>query len=477
MTSGSETGKPLLAVDLDGTLIRSDMLYECFWAGFSRDWKTPFRGAAALMRGRAALKAEMRRSGAPDPAFLPYRPEVLAEIEAWRAAGGRVALVTAADQELADSVAAHLGCFDAVHGSDGVRNLKGEAKASFLADTYGQFAYMGDHAADLSVWRAAAEVITVGASASVRAQAEKLGKPTRHIAAATSEFRPLLRAMRPHQWAKNLLIFLPLVAAHAFSVHSLLMGVLAFVAFSLVASSVYLLNDLLDIAADRVHPRKRMRPLASGALSLRTGMLMVPVLLVAGALICLFLPPLFAPVLLGYYAVTVSYSLWLKRKSLIDICILAVLYTFRVAAGAVATGFAMSDWLLAFSAFLFLSLAAVKRQAELIDLQARGSDTVAGRGYSVGDLNVVTQMATAAGFMSILVLMLYINDPIVRAQYAHPQLLWGACIILLYWVSRMVLVTQRGFMNDDPVVFALRDRVSQVVFVIIIALFTGATVL
>ena len=470
---------PVLVVDLDGTLIRSDMLFECFWHAFARDWRTPFWSLAGLAQGRAALKSRLAQSGPPDPATLPYCAEVLDHIRAWRARGGRAVLVTAADQSIAEAIGDHLGLFEAVQGSDGTTNLKGEAKAEYLDRTYGPgaYVYVGDSAVDLAVWREAGGAVTAGAGAALRAQVQALHPGALHLAAPTGVLRPLLRAMRPHQWLKNLLVFFPLLAAHEFQTVALLQSMLAFVAFCLVASSVYLLNDLLDLAGDRAHPRKRHRPLASGALALKTGMLMVPVLLGAGLVVALALEPLFLLVLGGYYTLTIAYSLWLKRKPILDICVLASLYTFRVAAGGAATGLGLSVWLLAFSAFLFFALAAVKRQAELVDLAQRGVDEASGRGYRVGDLPVVTQMATASGFVAVLVMMLYLNEPNVLTLYHHPVLLWGACLVLLYWISRMVLVAQRGRMNDDPVVFAARDRISQIVLVLMALLFAGATLL
>ena len=470
-----ETDDTVLVVDLDGTLIRSDMLYESFWSGFARDWRTPFWAIAGLARGRAALKARMAQCGTPDVTTLPYTQPVLDHIAAWRAKGGRTALVTAADQSIADAVATHLGCFDDVHGSDGQTNLKGAAKAALLKERYARFVYMGDSPADLPVWQAANGAVTVHAGATLRARAAAVQPDIQHLATPSSALPAMLRAMRPHQWAKNFLVFFPMIAAHAFSTGLLLSGLVAFMAFSMVASSVYLLNDLLDIGSDRAHPRKRTRPLASGALPLRIGMMMVPILLGVGVVLALLLPPLFLLVLAGYYLVTVAYSLWLKRKPLIDICTLGVLYTFRIAAGSVALGIVLSEWLLAFSAFLFLSLAAVKRQAELIDLQSRGREATAGRGYKVVDLPIVSQMATAAGFMAVLVLMLYINEDVVRQQYSQPSLLWGTCLVLLYWVSRMILLTQRGCMHDDPIVFAMRDKVSLAAFGLMALFVVAAT--
>jgi len=466
----------VLVVDLDGTLIRSDMLYETFWAGFARDWRTPLWALAGLMRGKAALKARMAELASPDPATLPYEPEVLALIDDWRAAGGRVVLATAADRRVAEAVAAHLGRFDDVHATgDGV-NLKGPAKAARLDELYGtgRYTYVGDSSADLAVWRAAGAVVTVGAGTDLRARAGALHPDPLHLAPPPDRLRPALKAMRPHQWLKNLLVFLPLVAAHRFDGGTLAQAGLAFLAFSLVASSVYLLNDLMDLAADRVHPRKCRRPLASGALPLRTGMALVPVLLAAGLVLALALGPAFLAVLGAYYGLTVAYSLILKRKALIDIAALASLYALRVVAGGVATGIELSVWLVAFSVFLFFALASVKRQAELVDLVERGRTEASGRGYRTDDLPVVRQMAMGAGFIAVLVLMLYLQEPQNQVGYARPELLMGVCLILLYWVCRMVLLANRGQMDDDPVVFAVRDKVSLICGALTAALVAGA---
>jgi 4-hydroxybenzoate polyprenyltransferase/phosphoserine phosphatase len=466
----------VLVVDLDGTLIRSDMLYETFWAAFARDWRTPLRAFGALVRGRAALKARMSAMAVPDPATLPYRPEVLALITDWRAAGGRTVLATAADGHVAQAIADHLGLFDAVHASDGAVNLKGRIKAEALVRAYGngKFTYLGDSAADLPVWLASGAAVTVGASRALRARAEAIRPGARHLAPPGGEWRAAVRAMRPHQWLKNILVFLPMVAAHQFGVLTLAQATLAFVAFSLVASSVYLLNDLLDLAADRAHPRKRLRPLASGALPLKSGMAMVPVLLGLGLALAVWLGPAFLAVIAAYYLLTVAYSLSLKRKALIDVAVLAMLYAMRLIAGAAASGIVLSVWLLAFSVFLFFALAAVKRQAELVDLRARGLSSASGRGYRIEDLPMVAQMATASGFVAVLVMMLYLNEAETQARYSSPFLLWGVSMIVLYWMARMVLLASRGQMDDDPVVFAARDRVSLVCGVAVAVLVAGA---
>lgn len=468
--------RPVLVVDLDGTLIRSDMLYESFWSAFAGNWRVPFVALAGLGKGKAALKARLAGMAPLNAALLPWHEETLQLIRDWRASGGRTALVTAADARIAGAIAEHLGLFDEVHASDGETNLKGEAKAAFLTRHFGPrgFVYAGDCAADLAIWRVAAGAITVGASARLRAQVEALHADARHLAAPLPVLPALIRAMRPHQWAKNVLVFVPVLAAHQYAGASLLQCLAAFVAFSLVASSVYLLNDLLDLASDRAHPRKRNRPLASGALPVQTGMAMIPLLLGGGIALALALPLGFLGVLAVYYLLTTAYSLSLKRKVLVDIFTLAGLYTLRVVAGAAATGIPLSMWLLALSVFLFFALAAVKRQAELVDLVNRGVDEVAGRGYRQGDLGLVTQLATSSGFAAVLVMMLYVNDPATLQLYPQPMLLWAACLVLLYWVTRMVMVAHRGRMDDDPVVFAARDRVSQILLVLTGLLLVGA---
>jgi len=468
----------LLVVDLDGTLIRSDMLHETFWSAFGRDWRSPFRAVVALAGGRAALKAHLAQQARVDPASLPYDPDVIAYIEAWRARGGRTALVTASDAAVAQAVAGHLGLFDEVHGSDGARNLKGAEKARYLAETFGtsRYAYAGDSKADLHVWQGAARAITVNAPVALRRRAEAAQPDHEHLGQARRGLSAHLRAMRPHQWLKNVLVFLPMLAGHDLTLQAFFASLLAFIAFSLTASSVYVLNDLLDLAADRAHPRKRERPFASGAVPIAHGTLMAVGLLLAGALIALTLGWAFVAAMVAYYLVTTAYSLHLKRRLIVDICVLALLYTMRIVAGAAATGIPLSVWLLAFSLFFFFSLAAVKRQAELVDSAARGQLSASGRGYHVDDLPLVSMMALASGYVSVLVMALYVNSPSVLALYSFPPALWGICFVLLYWISRIVMVTHRGRMHDDPVVFAAKDNTSRICAVVILGFALGGAV-
>ena len=454
-------GLPLV-VDLDGTLIRSDMLYETFWFALSQSWLNVVAVFRGLFAGRAALKRQLADLASVDPALLPYNETVLERIRAWRANGGRVALVSASGQGMLDGINGHLRLFDEVHGSDGTTNLKGPAKAAFLTEAFGegQFVYMGDSEADLPVWAVAAKAITVDLAPGLRGRVR--AAEVEHLDTGEGKAKPLLKALRSHQWLKNALVFLPMLAAHTFDSGTFLRSVLAFVAFSVIASSVYLMNDLLDLAADRAHPRKRTRPFAAGTLPLSVGTLLTPGLILVGLAISATLGLQFLLVIVAYYITTTAYSFSLKRRLVIDICTLAVLYTLRIVAGGAATGIELSVWLLAFSIFFFFALAAVKRQAELVSGAAAGEEKAHGRGYLVTDLPFVANMAVSSGYVSVLVLALYVNSGAVRQLYTFPAILWGICLILLYWISRIVMITHRGWMHDDPVVFAARDRISQI---------------
>lgn len=460
----------VLAVDLDGTLLRSDMLHESFWSAVGRDWRSPFLSVAALTGGRASLKRHLAMASAVEAATLPYDAKVIAFVQGWRADGGRTALVTASDRDFADAIADHLGIFDEVHGSDGKLNLKGDHKGQFLEERFGSkgFAYMGDAKADLPVWKRAAKAITVNAPAALRREAELACNTVEHLAADTKSVKPYIKALRPHQWLKNSLVFLPMLAAHQLDGATFLLSLFAFVCFSVVASSVYVLNDLLDLAADRAHPRKKLRPFASGSIPIAHGTLMAAGLLVLGSLLAISISPSFLLAMAAYYLLTTAYSVHLKRRIVIDICVLAGLYTARIIAGAVATDIPLSMWLLAFSVFFFLSLAAVKRQAELIDSAERNSLMVCGRGYHVDDQPIISMIAIGAGYISVLVMALYVDSPAVVELYAHPEVLWGICAVLLYWSTRTVMVAHRGHMHDDPVVYAAKDRISQLCLLMVI---------
>ena len=454
----------MLAVDLDGTLLKSDMLHESFWNAMSKDWRSAFSAVKALSSGKAALKRALSEVSDVDVTLLPYDAAVIDYVKTWKDAGGKTALVTASDQPIAEKVAAHLGLFDEVHGSDGERNLKGQNKTAFLVEAYGEgrYVYMGDHAADVDVWSKAGAVVTVDAAKETRQKAESLGKVTQHLGQSELNKKAYMKALRPHQWLKNILVFLPMFLAHELTGVAFVQSLFAFIAFSLVASSVYLLNDLLDLAADRDHPRKCKRPFAAGTVPIGHGTGLAGGLLAVGFIISFILGPIFTLVMICYYAMTTGYSLYFKRRMVIDICVLAGLYTIRMVAGGAATGIGLSVWLLAFAIFLFFSLAAVKRQAELVDNIKAGKLGATGRGYHVDDVSIISQMALASGYISVMVLALYMNSPGVTLLYSSPPVLWGICLVLLFWISWIVMTTHRGDMHDDPIVFAVKDRISRI---------------
>jgi 4-hydroxybenzoate polyprenyltransferase/phosphoglycolate phosphatase-like HAD superfamily hydrolase len=469
----------VLVVDLDDTLVQTDMLFETFWSAISARWLNAIPAAQSLTKGKAAFKRKLEELGPVDPALLPYNQSVIEYIEVWRSQGGRTALVSAADQRIVDQVAKHLDLFDEACGSDGVRNLKGLRKADHLCKTYGQggFAYIGDAEADLDVWREASHAVTVGVSPSLAARVETEASSVEHLNPAGSRTGPLIKAMRPHQWLKNILVFLPLLAAHQFTMASFSQALLAFLSFSLVASSVYVLNDLLDLESDRKHPRKRLRPFASGTLPLSWGAGLAPGLLALGFGVALFLGSTFVAVMALYYIVTTAYSFFLKRRLVVDICALAGLYTLRIIAGGVATDITLSVWLLAFSMFFFFALAAMKRQAELVAGEAAGESKAHGRSYRISDLPLIANMAVSSGYVSVLVMALYLNTDAITGLYANPTPLWGICFVLLFWLSRMVMISHRGMMHDDPVVFAAKDLTSMLCALIILACAVAGAIL
>lgn len=407
------TPKPL-CVDLDGTLVLGDPLFEALMLLIKQSPLFVLLIPLWLLRGKAHLQAQVGARVQLDPAALAYNRALIDWLESERRTGRSLWLCTAGNEQFASRVAAHLGLFDGVLASDAPVQREGG------------FDYCPE------------------------------------LPDQSNKLRAITRALRPHQWAKNVLLLVPLLAAHHFGEPGALAAALvAMLAFCLCASSVYVLNDLLDLQADRLHPRKSKRPFASGELSVATGLLLSTALLAATfAVAALFLPARFGAVLAAYYIVTSAYSLYLKRFLLVDALALAGLYTLRIIAGAAAVAVPLSFWLLLFSIFLFLSLAFVKRFAELEALQRQQRLRAAGRGYLVEDLPVLQSLGIAAGYLSVLVLALYINSPEIEALYHRPKAVWMLCVLLLYWISRVWMMAQRGQMHDDPVVFALKDRQS-----------------
>ena len=452
-----------LVVDLDGTLIRSDLLVESFLALVGADAVGGLKALTAVKDGKAALKAVIADRALLDVTTLPFDETVLDMVRAARAQGRPTWLFSASDDRYVQAVAAHLGLFDGAVGTAQGRNLSGAHKAERLVEQFGEggFDYVGDHAVDLAVWAKARNGFVAAPSSGLKRRIAHQGLSVQPVGERAGRARAYLKAIRPHQWMKNVLIFLPMLAGHDFNWATLFACILAFVSFSLTASSVYLLNDMLDLKSDREHARKRLRPFASGRAPLLGGLMLAPALLLTALVIAAFLPPRYLLVLGGYYALTLAYSFALKRIMTVDVVALACLYGARIVAGSAAAEIPISNWLEQLSVFFFLSLALVKRVGELSDAQLAGKGDPAGRGYRVSDLPMLEAMGAASGFVAVLILGLYFNGPDVKTLYHNPHRLFGLCVIILYWISRMLMKAHRGEMHDDPVVFALRDNVSR----------------
>ena len=468
---GCKTAEVPLVVDLDGTLVKSDTLIESVLILIKRNPLSLVAIFFWLCKGRAYVKQQVGRRADLDVSSLPYNVDLLIDLRILREQGRCLVLATGADEHTAGQIAGYLNLFQQVIASDGLHNLTGSAKRDRLVAEFGQkgFDYAGNSRQDVIVWHAARHAIVVNAVPAVEKTVSAAMPSGKVYARPHTGIKPLFRALRPHQWLKNSLVFLPLVAAHRIpEMWLIIKGLLAFTAFCLCASSVYVLNDLLDLSEDRRHPRKRKRPFASGALTLEAGLVMAPVLLALSLLPALLLPMDFLSVLAVYYGLTILYTFYVKKIVMLDVIFLAGLFTVRMMAGSAAVAIWPSHWLLAFSMFLFVSLALVKRYAELVIVQnERGRDAKA-RGYMVRDRELLAAMGIASGFLSILVLALYITSGAAKAYYGQDSVIWMACPLMFFWVSHIWIIAHRGNMVDDPLVFALRDPMSWVVFVLLL---------
>jgi 4-hydroxybenzoate polyprenyltransferase len=452
----------VLCVDLDGTLVATDLLWESLVSTIRRKPAMLLNLPIWLLRGRAYLKQRLAEVSSVDFTTLPYRPEVIEFVNGERRNGRTVVLATAADQVLAAGVSKHLGMFSAVLASDGVTNLKGPVKAALLSDRFGRgnFDYIGDSTADIPCWESAATAISTGSGRGARAVPH-----LRHLTADAKPEHPLaamIAALRPHQWVKNALLVLPMLAGHRFDVGTALAVAIAFVSMSFCASGGYVLNDLLDVAADRQHPRKRTRPFSSGRLSLSTGVwLILGTWIVGFGLAALLLPGAFAILSAVYLLTTIAYSLRLKREPILDVMTLSGLYVMRVIAGGVATGIFVSNWLLAFTLFISLSLAFLKR---FIEVSAReGNGEIPGRAYVSSDAGWLHSVGLSSAYLAVVVFALYANNPELTRLYTHPDRLMVICPPLLYWATRTWFKAHRRLLHDDPVVAIARDPWTYVV--------------
>lgn len=469
--------RPLI-VDVDGTLLRSDSLQEAVAANLRHPFALIQAGIVLVFRGKAAMKRTLAQTGRTDLASLPFNAATLALVDERVASGGAVYLATGADQAVAESLITRIDGVTGVFASDGVVNLTGAAKAQSLVEEFGEagFDYAGNSRADIPVWASSHDtyVATLRRSGIPRwARSLTFDQVLRDPAPPLA--RAWAKELRLHQSLKNLLLFLPLVAAHELADPSRVVSAIGgFVAFCLMASSVYLVNDLLDVSADRAHARKQNRPIAAGWIA-PLHALLISVVLALGALsLALFLSPRFLAVLVAYAVMTTAYSVWLKRIVLVDIVILALLYMVRIVAGAVVTDIALSFWFTGVTLFLFLSLALVKRYAEAHQAQsnARG---IPGRGYFGDDVHAILALGTSAGVASVLLMATYVQSSAVSVLYPAPTILWLVIPLFFYWISNLWVKAGRGQMNDDPVIFALRDRASVVSALLIVVTFVVAS--
>ena len=461
---------PPLYVDLDGTLVHSDTLHESVLLLLRQSPWFLFRLLWWVLGGKAAFKRLVADHAVPDPAQLPYTQALLDWLTAERALGRTLVLATAADARIAEAVARHLGLFDAVLASNaGTEDLnlsrrhKREAIERHAHQSgAGRYAYAGNSADDLAVWEGAAEAVAVNAPPGVLRRLQARHSQVQVFPSRPASLRHWLKAIRLSQWAKNALLFVPLLAAHRWDGPTWGQVALAFVAFGLCASATYLINDLLDLPNDRRHAHKRHRPLAAGRIGIAPAVAVLGLMFPLSYALAWGVSPGFLAVLAGYTAVTLAYSFRWKRVALLDVLVLSGLYTLRLVAGALAAEVELSNWLLAISLFLFLGLALVKRCAELEEvLLDTAVDRARGRGYHQNDLPALRTMGVASGFLTVMVLALYIDSQNGRELYAEPAWLWGAVPLLLWWIMRIWLKTgRRELHGEDPLQFALHDRFS-----------------
>ena len=461
-----------IVVDLDGTLTPTDTLVESLLKYVRKSPLNLFKVVGFGRQERAVFKSHIADHATISGELLPYNEQFLQYLKEEKAKGRRIVLATAAHRSIADAVSSHLDIFDDVLATDGTHNLKGKEKLAAIRQNLGeQFVYAGNSRADIPIWQECKHAILVGVPSQVARSMRQQVDVEREFKWPAPDLTVLLKALRVHQWLKNLLLFVPLLTAINLSSFSRLWHVMvAFIAFSLAASSTYIFNDLLDIENDRAHPRKCNRPFASGKLSILTGVVMSVALMVVAVMLAFSLSQGFFFMLLLYVAMTVFYTLVLKEIVLIDVLMLSLLYTLRILAGSVATPVTTSFWLMAFSVFIFFSLALVKRCAELVTMDEKGKMGTYGRDYWVEDLRVLWPLGIGSALAAVVMFGLFISAPETKIGYATPDMLWLVAIALIYWQARLWVMTSRGQMHDDPVIFAITDRGSQIIVFIMIVM-------
>lgn len=467
-----------LCVDLDGTLVKSDTFVDSVLLLVRKNPLIFIQILYWVLLGKAIAKQEVSSRAALDATHLPFSPSVVAYLKSQKAENRRIYLTTGADRELASRIASHLGFFDGVLASDGVTNLIGRQKYENLRHRFGDtgYDYIGNAHHDLPLLKHADTAIVANGSHILKVKMLlKRVRVSGQFDDRVGFARATLKALRPHQWAKNLLVLIPLALAHTLTAQQALSAAIAFFCISACASSTYIVNDLLDLDADRRHPEKRLRPFAAGDISVVSGLAIGLLSCVLGIAVAYMLLPIrFLMWLCLYLAATLGYSLYLKRIAIADVILLAGLYTGRVLAGGAATHVAISHWLAAYSMFMFLSLAIAKRFSELQNVLRRGTELSNGRGYLLGDLEQLRSFGTASGYASVVVFALYISGHDVTALYLHPNWLWLIVPFMIFWLSRVWLLAGRGELHEDPVIFAVTDRVSLLIAVLVVLIVTLA---
>jgi len=464
-----------LVVDLDGTLINTDLLYEGFVLLLRKNPLYIFPCFLWLLKGKAYLKNQILSRVQIPAALLPYNAAVLQFLQEEHSKGRKLVLATASPLANAIDVANVHPVFSEVYGTTETINLRGKHKLAKLINEFGEkkFDYIGDCKPDLVIFASARYSYLVNPSGTTERSTKKVSELKQTWKQKKNPVKVYIKAIRAYQWIKNILIFVPLITSHSLSSIPLLTKAIgAFFAFSFVASAGYLINDLLDLNADRAHPRKQFRPMASGNMPILNGIILAAVLLAGGLILASQLSFLFFLIVLFYFITSFSYSMYLKRIVLYDVFILALLYSTRVFAGGIVTEVPLSFWLIAFSTFIFLSLAFVKRYSELAQVSGEKGLKSRGREYFPEDISLLQTMGVASGFMSVIVFSLYIDSPDVARLYSQPKILWAISLLFLFWISRIWLITIRGKMTDDPIIFALKDKTSYFIF-----LFVGIIIL
>ncbi|WP_373999499.1 UbiA family prenyltransferase [Bdellovibrio bacteriovorus] len=449
--------------DLDDCLIKTDLLYEQWLVLLKSKPLIFLKSPIWLFKGRSFFKTKLSEHAPITANLLPYRDEVLRFLKASKAdKNNKLILASASPEAWVSDISSHVGLFEHTLGSSAELNLKGTNKYKAIRAAIGDnaFTYIGDHAADIEIWKHCSKVVAVNPSPNLKSKIASLAKPTEVITdSKKAAWKLAIKQIRPHQWIKNVLVFLPSFAGHKLlDVENIQNALLAFAGFSFAASFVYVLNDLLDLKADRNHHTKKRRPFASGDLPIKWGLLLLPALLAGCGIMAALLPVDFAIWISVYLILNLAYSLYLKQSVVVDIIILSMMYTLRIFAGSAATSVPISEWLLSFSTLFFFSLACVKRYTEII--RSKNKITLDGRGYRQVDYSMVQSLGVGSGLISILIILLYLQSNDVRALYSNPQNLWFATPVLLFWISRVWILTNRDEIHDDPVVFAVKDKIS-----------------